>query len=226
MKQFSLYDILGVLAPGAVLSVGVLGLYPDAVNVISNKDFSLGDFGVLVLISYVAGNLVAALGNILETPYWKLLGGRHTDIARRGDALVIPMRQMVAVEVKLRNLGILKPDESAAALTGAEWHGIARQIYAFLDVRKMTQRIDAFNAQYGMNRGIAAGFLALIVLTMIHSEFTFWRLQLVLLICTALAGARMHRFSRHYAAELFRQFLVSPESVPGDASTKQEETEN
>jgi hypothetical protein len=43
MKQFSLYDILGVLAPGVVVTVGVLALYPEAIKVVPNKEFSLGD---------------------------------------------------------------------------------------------------------------------------------------------------------------------------------------
>jgi hypothetical protein len=76
-----------------------------------------------------------------------------------------------------------------------------------------------------MNRGIAAGFLALIALTMIQSAFAFWRVQLILLICTALAAYRMHRFSRHYAAELFRQFIISPEGAPAAGSAKQTKEE-
>src|SRR6266436_2212737 len=212
MKQFSLYDILGVLAPGAVLTIGIIALYPDTIKAIPNKEFSLGDLGVVVLISYVAGNLVAALGNVLEMPYWKLVGGQHTDLVRLNQGQVIPTRQIVAVEQRLRRASFLNADENIASLNPSEWRGMTRQIYAYLDARKMTQRIEAFNAQYGMNRGIAAGFLALAALTMIHSAFALWRVQLILLICTALAAYRMHRFSRYYAAELFRQFIVSPEA--------------
>lgn len=214
MKQFSLYDILGVLAPGAVLTIGIIALYPDTIKVIPNKEFSLGDLGFVVLISYVAGNLVAALGNLLERPYWRFTGGQHTDLVRLNQGQVIPPRQVVAVEQRLRRASILTADENIGNLNSSEWRGITRQIYAYLDARKMTQRIDAFNAQYGMNRGIAAGFLALTALTMIHSGSVLWRVQMILMICTALAAYRMHRFSRHYAAELFRQFIVSPEVLP------------
>lgn len=220
MKQFSLYDILGVLAPGMVLTMGIIALYPDTIKVIPNKEFSLGDLGIVVLVSYVAGNLVAALGNLLEIPYWRFFGGQHTDLARRNNAQVIPVRQMVAVEVRLRGAGILKAEENTAGLTYGEWRGITRQIYAYVGARKMTQRIDTFNAQYGMNRGIAAGFLALIAMTILHSRFVLWKVQLILLICTALATYRMHRFSRYYAAELFRQFLVSPEAAPTAETAK------
>ena len=221
MKQFSLYDILGVLAPGAVLTIGIIAIYPDTIKVIPNKDFSLGDLGVVVLISYVLGNLVAALGNLLEIPYWKITGGQHSELARRRGANVITTHQLAAVEARLHKAGFLEKDGTISRLSRGEWRGMTRQIYAYLDSRKMTQRIDAFNAQYGMNRGISAGFLALIVITMIHSRFILWKVQLILLICTALAAYRMQRFSRHYAAELFRQFIVSPDAAPPAESAKQ-----
>src|ERR1700722_15615192 len=111
MKQFSLYDILGVLAPGAVLTLGIVALYPDTVKAIPSKDFSIGDFGVLVLISYVIGNLVAALGNLLEIPLWKITGGHHTELARRDGAGVISRRQLVATERRLHGAGLLNSDE-------------------------------------------------------------------------------------------------------------------
>ncbi|HEU5236520.1 MAG TPA: hypothetical protein VFU37_05220 [Pyrinomonadaceae bacterium] len=221
MKQFSLYDILGVLAPGAVLTIGIIALYPDAIKLIPNNDFTLGDLGVVVLISYVMGNLVAALGNLLEMPYWKITGGQHSDLARRRGAKVITAHQLAAVEARLRQAGFLKTEETISGLSIGEWQGMTRQIYAYLDSRKMTQRIDAFNAQYGMNRGIAAGFLTLTLLAAIHSGFVLWKVQLILLICTVLAAYRMQRFSRHYAAELFRQFIVPPESAPPPESAKQ-----
>ena len=214
MKQFSLYDILGVLAPGVVLTIGVIALYPDAMKIIPEKEFSFGDLGVVVLISYIAGNLVAALGDFLEMPYWKLRGGQPTDLVRQNRGRVISARQISAVEQRLRTASFIKADENITDLDRYEWRGMTRQVYAYLDGRKMTQRVDAFNAQYGMNRGIAAGFLALAVLTIVHSGFTFWRVQLVLLVCTVLATYRMHVFSRHYAAELFRQFIVSPDTAP------------
>jgi|ERR1041384_1037539 hypothetical protein len=211
MKQFSLYDILGVIAPGVVLTLGVIAAYPDTLKIIPNRDFSLGDFGVVVLVSYVIGNLVAALGNFLETPYWKLFGGQPTDAVRENTGKVIATRQFQAVESKLKSTGMLTQNESILSLSAADWRALTRQIRAYLDARNMTRRIEIFNAQYGMNRGIAAGFIALAVIMTILSGVQLWRTQAVLLTCAALAAYRMHRFSWHYAAELFRQFLVAPQ---------------
>ena len=159
MKQFSLYDILGVLAPGVVLTVGILALYPQALSILQNKDVSLGEFGVVLLVAYVLGNLVAALGNLLEIPYWKLFGGNHTARLRHARAKIVSGRQIAAVEERLQAVNLLKKQETISELDDMEWWDISRHVYACLDNQKATQRIEAFNAQYGMNRGIAAGFL-------------------------------------------------------------------
>ena len=56
MKEVTLYDILGVLAPGVVFTVGILTIYPDVAPIVTRKEFTIGNFGLVVLISYVAGN--------------------------------------------------------------------------------------------------------------------------------------------------------------------------
>jgi hypothetical protein len=70
MKPFSLYDILGVLAPGAVFTIGVVTFFPQFSSFLRNENFTFGDFGLMVLVSYVTGNLVAAVGDLLEKPYF------------------------------------------------------------------------------------------------------------------------------------------------------------
>lgn len=213
MKHVSLYDILGVLAPGTVLIVGVITLYPETAAVLLREDFSAGDLGLIVLVSYVAGNLVAALGNFLEWPYWKIFGPRHTERTQRNDDSVLSRRQFVAVEEKLRETGMLRADETIDALSPGDWFRLTRQIHSYVDARKMTERVEVFNAQFGMNRGIAAGFIALIVMLLVEHGLKPWRLELLLAGCALLAFYRMHRFSRHYAQTLFRQFLVVPKEI-------------
>ena len=69
MKNFSLYDILGVLAPGSIMVVGIVALFPGVLGLVSHGEFTGGELGLVVLLSYAVGNLVAALGNLLEPPY-------------------------------------------------------------------------------------------------------------------------------------------------------------
>lgn len=223
MKPFNLYDILGVLAPGAVVTVGVMALFPEAAAILNNKDISLGDLGLVVLVSYVTGNLVAALGDILEGPYFAVFGGLPTQRVKKNGGSVIPKREFTSVETKLREVGLLNGEEAIAKLTGGEWHAVTRQMHTYLDARGRTGRIEMFNAQYGMNRGIAAGFCALIVLLLVQQGWAHWQLMLILFGCVVLAVIRMHRFGVYYAKELFRQFLTAPAAIKTGSDNRDEE---
>lgn len=221
MKDFSPYDILGVLTPGIALTVGIITLFPETAPVLNNKDYSLGDFGLVVLVSYVLGNLVAAFGNLLERLYWKLFGPRHTERIQQNDETVISKREVTALEEKLREAKMLSADEAITTLPAKAWLGLTRRMYGSLDAAGRTRRIEVFNTQFGMNRGIAASFLLLTILCLIHAGLQPWRIELILLACAGLALYRMHRFSRYYTAEVLRTFLAGP--YPAKNKPKEDE---
>lgn len=218
MKEVTLYDILGVLAPGVVFTVGILTVYPDLAPLITRKEFTVGNFGLIVLVSYVAGNLVASFGNCLERLWWKLRGGSPTERARKESGGILTRREQNGVQQELIRLHILAANESIGGLAREDWWGVTRRVYTHIERRGVTRRIDVFNAQYGMNRGIAAGIIILICIVQVRFGFNYWKLQLVLIAGALLAFYRMGRFSRYYATELFRQFLVSSE--PGPLTTE------
>ena len=215
MKEFNLYDILGVLAPGAVVTVGVMTIFPDTIQVLAKDNLSAGDLGFVILISYVIGNLVAGLGNFLENGYWKLRGGWPNDRAHQSDGKILGAREIAALQEKLRNQRLIGPAEILTGLESRDWRAISRRVYVGLAARGASRRIDIFNAQYGMNRGIAAGFVVLIGLLLFQTGISCWRIQIVLAVCTALAFYRMERFARYYTAELFRCYLA--DEAPGNA---------
>lgn len=224
MKELSLYDILGVLAPGAVVTVGIITLFPEAAAVLANKNFTVGEFGIVLLVSYVVGNLVAGLGNFLERAYWRMRGGDPTDCAIKKDGMLIHPREHQALQEKLQAKQLIRTDEHLADLHPRDWKGITRRMYLELENRKATRRIELFNAQYGMNRGIAAGFIVLVALVAFHAGLAAWRIELILAVCTALACYRMERFSRYYTGELLRGYLTAgeasrPQEPAGDKTT-------
>ncbi len=66
--------------------------------------------------------------------------------------------------------------------------------------------VDRFNGNYGLLRGLAAAFVALIVIApMLGKGICIIGVLLILLL---LAIQRMHRFAVHYATELFTQYLL------------------
>lgn len=106
----------------------------------------------------------------------------------------------------MKEVRLISDEEHLAALSREDRGTLARRIYTFVEARKRARRVDLFNAQYGMNRGIAAGFL-LITLFLLQKGLAEWRVSTVLLACAALALFRMQRFSEYYSGELIRQFL-------------------
>jgi hypothetical protein len=222
MKELSLYDILGVLAPGAVVTVGIITLFPQSAAVLANKSFTVGEFGIVLLASYIVGNLVAGLGNLLESAYWKLRGGNPTDRAIKSCCKLIHVREQHALQERLQSNKLIQPDEQLTDLQPSDWKGITRRMYLDLQNRTATRRVDLFNAQYGMNRGIAAGFVALAVMVILQVGLAAWRIELILAACAALACYRMERFSRYYTGELLRGYItVGDQTKPQQPPTTQ-----
>ncbi len=223
MKELNLYDILAVLAPGAVVTVGIITLYPDAGSVLANKSFTIGEFGIVLLVSYVIGNLVAGLGDFLEAGYWRLRGGNPTEAAIHTGCTFVHSREQRAIEEALRSKGLIAIDEELKNLRPQDWRALTRRMYVELEQRNATQRINIFNTQYGMNRGIAAGLTVLLAMLLVRSGLDSWKVELLLVVCIGLACYRMERFSRYYTGELLRGYISPPadnDSPPQHFSTR------
>jgi predicted RND superfamily exporter protein len=67
--------------------------------------------------------------------------------------------------------------------------------------------VDTFNGNYGLMRGLAAAFVMIFALAIVTSQGII--ALCVLAVLFLLGVYRMHRFGRHYATELFTQFLAS-----------------
>ena len=76
------------------------------------------------------------------------------------------------------------------------------RIYATLSKRKITERIDIFNGNYGMFRGIAAASILIAICGFIQTDLKsrqFW----IPLIISLPAIYRCYRFGVYYAKELY-----------------------
>jgi hypothetical protein len=114
---------------------------------------------------------------------------------------------MDLLEKKLENrLGIKKKIQG---MDRTVWWPISRQIYADVAKNGKPDRIDTFNGNYGLNRGLAAATFALACVTAVHGK---WLVALGLLVLTAVYDYRAYRFGVHYGRELYLQFLVLKDS--------------
>lgn len=205
MKQFDFYEFTGILVPGVAALGGIMFLYADLQIAASIKDFNLGGLGVFVMLAYVLGHLVQAIGNGLEWLWWKIWGGMPSDWVRTHPHRLLADLQVSALQDAIgRRLGM--GDVSIRDTTAKNWYAITRQIYADIAGAGRAARVDTFNGNYGLNRGIAAALLVVAAAVLLNGSRSL-ELAVAVLGAFSLALYRMHRFGRHYARELFVQFL-------------------
>jgi hypothetical protein len=207
-KQFDFYEFAGIVMPGAILIAGLSRVIPSVGAVIAVKDMSLGSLGLFLILAYAAGHVLRSIGNFIEFLWW-YFPGMPTDWVRtdRGHLLSPPQRS--ALEQQLPKRLALEGTFSFSCVTAKQWFAISRQVYAAVAAATRANRIDTFNGNYGLNRGLGAAFL-IVGIAVVIQDRAHWPYAVALAFAAALALLRMHRFGRHYARELFVQFLQLP----------------
>jgi hypothetical protein len=205
VNKMTFYEQVGIVIPGSVFLVGLLFYFP-ALNALMAKDgVTLGQFGIFLLLSYAAGHLLAAIGNAMETAFWKIAGGMPTDWVTNvsGTSLLAPS-QIEALAEKARTRVGSKIDK----IPGTDrkvWFPISRQIYADVAKNGKSDRIDTFNGNYGLNRGLASATLGLAIVSFTQAQHGVGAAFLAVML---VYGYRAFRFARYYAREVYVQFLV------------------
>ena len=198
-----------MIVPGAVILSGFLLISPSLVGWLENQGVSIGTLGIFVILAYAAGHLVQAVGNLLEQCVWWVTGGRPTNWPQSGRKCILTDSQCARLLVGIRKRGWVKVD-SLSDVAPCEWAGVVSEITHAIRASRTTARLDAFNRTYGMLRGLAAALLVVLVCALVSSRgsiATYWRIDVALCLLITLALVRMQRFSRHYATEVFTQFL-------------------
>jgi threonine/homoserine/homoserine lactone efflux protein len=102
------------------------------------------------------------------------------------------------------------------------WWPISRQIYADVAKNGKPDRIDTFNGNYGLNRGLAAATFALACVAAMDGK---WFMALVLLVLTVVYDYRAYRFGVYYGRELYLQFLVLNDATAKNTSSRKPDQE-
>lgn len=213
MNKLSFYEQVGIVIPGAVFLFGLLFFLPEVKDVLARDGISVGGLGIFIIISYAIGHLLAALGNGIESLYWHLKGGMPSNWIVGPNPRLLSSAQIAKVETLTAvRFGLTVPH--LAELTEKTWFPIFRQIYSDVERYGKPERGDAFNGNYGLNRGLCAAALALSLAIFIHVP-TQWVVSLGFIVASLVYLYRMHRFGVHYAREIYNQFLLLP-SEPGE----------
>jgi hypothetical protein len=207
MKKLSFYEQVGIVIPGSALLFGLIFFFPRLHEFFTKDGFGVGGLGVFVLVSYAAGHLIAALGNLIESVMWALHGGMPSDWVNSPAPNILSAAQVALLETRLRSRLGLRFGDKLEGLDQNELKPITRQVYADVMKHGKTARIDRFNGNYGLNRGLCASAAILAAVAGFQGEW---------LTCTVIAGIsaiylyRARRFGIHYARELYVQFLAIP----------------
>lgn len=220
MRQFDFYEFAGILVPGTIVLAALYLAFPSSHALLGTDGLSIGEFGLAVILAYAAGHIVQGFGNLLEKAWWRPWGGMPTDWVGAGKGDLISSDQAAALAHSLRVM-LGKPDfEMRPGTRPAGWYGTTRQIYAAVAKAGQAGRIDTFNGNYGLCRGLAAALCMALVIGVAQTGLCHWPLMLCLLGGVAMCVYRMHRFGVHYARELFVQFLAS--RTPSDSPSRRE----
>jgi hypothetical protein len=209
MRQLEFYEFVGILIPGALVLVDLYLCFPLFAGNQKFLDLSIGGFGTLLLLAYATGHLVQSIGNALEVGWWKLWGGMPTDWPRHHSARLLSSAQRDALWNSLPDKLKISLSGDLSSISRNDWFAITRQMYAAVMSAGKNTRVDTFNGNYGLLRGVASALIIALVLVPI-TPTPSWRLAAVIFAAFCLAVARMHRFGKHYARELFVQFLQLP----------------
>lgn len=216
MRNFDFYEFTGILIPGALILSILTFLLPGMPGILQGiSSVSVGGLGVFVLVAYAAGHLVQGIGNLVEVVFWKVQGGMPTEWVRTAPEKLLSSAQVGRIKAKVGLLLSLDQEKEISSFSAREWFAITRQVYVAVLAAGKSQRIDVFNGNYGLLRGIASSLLVGLAL-LPFSTSQGWIPALVITASCAIAFMRMRRFGIHYGRELFVQF-VDPSVVLGAA---------
>lgn len=204
MNKLSFYEQIGIVIPGALFLTVLIVLAPSIIPDLTLHDVSIGEFGIFLLIAYAAGHAIAAVGNVVETIWWWPQGGMPSNWVIRPKQSILSESQRARLAVRIKEVC----DLDVPALNGmnrADWKPIFGQIYRS-SLSKAQTRIETFNGNYGLNRGLASALLCAAAISEAF-EPTRWHLWAVLVAVSLIYLYRMNRFGVHFAKEVFFVFL-------------------
>jgi hypothetical protein len=207
MKSFSLYEQVGVIIPGSVLLFGIILLAPDLRSVFDQGGITIGGLGVFVLLAYAVGHGVAAIGNALETLWWWWFDGMPSTWVVGSTPKILRPEQVEMLQERVRDRLEIR-DCDIRKLTSKEWTPIFWQLYRDV-LANAPGRVEVFNGNYGLNRGLCAALLSLAVVVLCFWPDR-WRAAILCLIGAAIYLWRMHRFGVHFSREVFTGFILLP----------------
>lgn len=210
--KFNSYEFIGVITPGAVSLTGIFFIFPATKSYLLESSGNLGSLGIFLIFAYVAGQIVGAIGNLLEFILWKPMG-MPTDWVRSDNQKLLANEQRKKLCNRLQEK--YPKANKLSEMSDKDWKAFVRELNVEVVRNGNTKRIDTFNRNYGLMRGISASFLSFAVLYALGA-YNNYDLKIVFFIvcCFGSSLFRMHRFAKRYARELLIEYISLPIAPP------------
>jgi hypothetical protein len=221
--RFDQYDYFGYILPGAAVVFAAMLFSADVRGQFGNEGIDFAGLGLFIIVSFVVGHVVQAIGYALEE-----FGHRQI-----GDPSVLGGEQsLLSAKQKSRLAQRLKTDfdEELENLDRFAWRALRREMYARLAAPSLRERLDTFRGHAGLLRGMTAAMIVIAIGFVIFQyrakgtaafvDISAWGLFLVLVLTAGAAGFRARHFRGIFTRELIVQYLSSPKETPpnlGDA---------
>lgn len=203
--KFDPYEYIGVIVPGAVVLVTLSILYPSILPALKST-LSLGDLGLVIILAFIAGHLIQAGGNLWETIVWWFAGGMPTSWAAKKETSLLTPEQLQRLD------RCLEKDFGSSRELLEKGRGPTREIFVRIRNDGKPDRIEKFNRNYGLMRGVSVAFIVSAAL-MIINDPDQWQAALLVLLIAAIATYRMIRFGVHYGREVYAEYLTISEKT-------------
>jgi hypothetical protein len=205
------YELIAVIPTGVIFCIGLfliffglpMNLLGEADN-LNKLNASLGDLGLIVIVAFVAGQLLRQIARRLERWLWPLFGGwpaeRYLDRKRQHLDHGQYERLYGAIDSRILHRPPTRKD-----LNGSLVHDMFVQCHA----ANRAERLDAMNRNYGFFNGLAVSFLLLAIVAAFQGlgELEF---ALVLFAVGLLAVYATVEAGNDFAMELMTQFINLP----------------
>jgi hypothetical protein len=207
MKTLSFYEQAGILIPGAVFLFGLLWLAPNSEHFGVTGAVTVGGLGLFLILAYALGHAIAAVGNILERVFWSAFGGMPTDWVTHDPPKLLTPEQIDQLLLRAsERFDVAWPP--LRGLPKARWSRLYGQLYRDV-LANMPGRVETFNGNYGLNRGLASAAFALVPMALlVRPGANGVAIGSFIAVVGLVYLYRMYRFGVHFANEVFFGFLA------------------
>lgn len=203
--DFDTFEFTGLIAPGAVIVLALALLYPRNLSDY-NPAFLVA---AMVIIAYVAGHIVAAIGNICKPLFEKMqicdLASLSVKEWERRRYIVERQRDRLFRLIVCNLYRDIKSDDPYDPDTQTT---IVNQMYLSVTSTGGARRVITFDGLVSLSRGLAVAFAICAATAAATHNFGVAGLCA---IAAALAVYRMRKFRDRFGRELLQQFLLQTE---------------